>query len=199
MLLFQKLRCVASVTPTFLPHSLIRKATLQWGNLQEVRKTGLHCSNIYFVCFKIGSVYSITASLQWKFLNFDGVLQRFPLITQANSQVCFRWMSKCDLNSIRKVWSGINCYILPSKTINELKFLMTYPSFSNYFSRTSLAIALKVYLLVKEKQYCCSVHWKCRNFSMRLCLQRRRKFSDVSEFQVKNSIILRLRHRKPIF
>ena len=39
------------------------------------------------------------------------------------------------------------------KTINELKFLMTYPSFSNYFSRTSLAIALKVYLLVKEKNF----------------------------------------------
>ena len=48
-----------------------------------------------FVRFEIGSVYTITACLQWKFLNFDGVLHRFPLITQANSQVCFKWMSKC--------------------------------------------------------------------------------------------------------
>ena len=66
---------------------LDRKTTLQWGNLQEVRKTGLHGSNINFVRFEIGSVYSITAGLQWKFLSFDGVLQRFPLITHANSRV----------------------------------------------------------------------------------------------------------------
>ena len=47
------------------------------------------------VRFEIGSVYTIIAGLQWKFLNFHGVLHRFPLITRANSQVCFKWMSKC--------------------------------------------------------------------------------------------------------
>ena len=30
-----------------------------------------------------------------KFLNFDCVLQRFPSITQANSQERFQWISKC--------------------------------------------------------------------------------------------------------
>ena len=32
----------------------------------------------------------ITAGLPRKFLNFDGVLQKFPAITQTSSQVCFR-------------------------------------------------------------------------------------------------------------
>ena len=45
--------------------------------------------------FEIGSVYTITAGLPWKFLNFYGVLQRLHWITQANAQVCFKWMSKC--------------------------------------------------------------------------------------------------------
>ena len=48
-----------------------------------------------FVRFEIGSVYTITAGLPWKFLNFDGVLQRFPSKTQANSLVCFKWMPNC--------------------------------------------------------------------------------------------------------
>ena len=39
-----------------------------------------------FVPFEFGSVYNITNGLPWKFLNFDGVLQRFPSITQANSK-----------------------------------------------------------------------------------------------------------------
>ena len=63
----------------------------------EKRAIGLYIS--IYVRFEIGSVYTIqtiyTASLPWKFLNFDGVLQRFPSLTQANSQVCFKWMSKC--------------------------------------------------------------------------------------------------------
>ena len=37
---------------------------------------------------------TITAGLPWNFLYFDAVLQRFPLISQANSQEFFRWMSK---------------------------------------------------------------------------------------------------------
>ena len=42
-----------------------------------------------FVYFEIGSVYTITFGLPWKFLNFDGVLQRFPSITQANPRYVF--------------------------------------------------------------------------------------------------------------
>ena len=48
-----------------------------------------------FVRFEIESVYTIIAGLPWKFLNFDGVLRRLHSVTQANSQVCFKWMSKC--------------------------------------------------------------------------------------------------------
>ena len=50
-----------------------------------------------FVRFEIGSVYTITVGLPWKFLNFNGVLHRCPSITQANSQVCFEWISVIEI------------------------------------------------------------------------------------------------------
>ena len=62
---------------------------------RKYEKRALRLQISTFERFEIGSVYTITASLPWQFLNFDGVLQRFPSITQANSQVCFKWMSKC--------------------------------------------------------------------------------------------------------
>ena len=37
----------------------------------------------------------ITGGLPWNFFNFNAVLPTFPSISQANSQECFRWMSKC--------------------------------------------------------------------------------------------------------
>ena len=85
---------------TFLPHLLIRKATFQWVNLLESKKISkkmepLGLKYLLLVRLEIGSAFTITAGVSWKFLNFHGVLQRFPSITQANSQVCFRWMSNC--------------------------------------------------------------------------------------------------------
>ena len=79
---------MAKIDPvsTFYPTLWLKKATLQWENLQEVWKSSLKAVNIYF--------YTTTAGLSWKFLNFDGVWQRFPWITLVNSQVCFKWMSK---------------------------------------------------------------------------------------------------------
>ena len=58
-------------------------------------KTSLEAVNIYFCAFRNWKCYTITVGLPWKFLNFDGDLQRCPSITQANSQTCFKWMSKC--------------------------------------------------------------------------------------------------------
>ena len=61
---------------------------------KSTKKEAFRVEMSSFVRFDTGSVYTITTGLPWKFLNFDGVLQRFPSITEANSQVCFKWMSK---------------------------------------------------------------------------------------------------------
>ena len=52
---------------------------------RSAKNEPLGCKYLHFCVSKL-EVFT-----QWKFLNFDGVLQR----TQANSQVCFKWMSKC--------------------------------------------------------------------------------------------------------
>ena len=50
--------------------------------------------------YKKQGPYTFTAGLPWKFMNFDGVLQRLPSITQANSLVCFKGMFK-----MKGIWS----------------------------------------------------------------------------------------------
>ena len=100
-----------------------------------------------FVRFDIGSVYTITAGLPWKFLNFYGVLQRLHWITQASSQVCFKWMSKCVIwIAWREFGVTLHVKYFRRKWVTNLSFChpKIYLSFLNYFSTTSFAIALKV-------------------------------------------------------
>ena len=71
-----KMAKVDPVSPFYLT-LLLKKATLQWGTYKyEKRVFRVEISS--FVRFEIGS--AIYASLPWKFLNFKGVLQRFPSI-----------------------------------------------------------------------------------------------------------------------
>ena len=70
--------------------------------------------------------------------------------------------------------------------------MKTYPSFFNYFSTTSFAIALKV-SLVEEEEFFCSL--KVSKFLHAASFANARKV-DVSEFKVKNWGSLRLRHQK---
>ena len=87
----------ATGTDWCISHIFFRSAILR--KLFGIRFSYKHC-NFSHVCLlvKMASktvTRSITVGLPWKFLNFDGVLQRLHSITQANSQVCFKWMSKC--------------------------------------------------------------------------------------------------------
>ena len=59
-----------------------RKQLCNGKTYRKYEKQALRLSISTYVCFEIGSVYTIIASIQWKFLNFNGVLQRFPSITQ---------------------------------------------------------------------------------------------------------------------
>ena len=95
-----KVQCfkMAKIDPVspFYPTLWLEKEILPWKNLQEVqKKRAFRLWISTFVRFEIGFVYKITAGLPWKFLNFDGALRRLHSITQANSQVCFKWMSQC--------------------------------------------------------------------------------------------------------
>ena len=107
--------------------------------------------------FEIGSVYTITAGLPWKFLNFDGVLRRLHSITQANSQVCFKWMSKCVIYiALRE--SGV----IPHVKCCRRKWVTNW-NFS-YPENLSLIFELFQY---DELRYCPeSIFWKKKNFSV---------------------------------
>ena len=120
--------------------------------------------------FEIGTVCTITGGLPWKFLNFNGILRRLHLITQANSQVCLKWMSKCvtqialrefgviplvkycrrkwvtNLSFCVTLWLNVsyNCRVNLLQILHLYIHPKTYPSFLNYFSAASFAIALKV-------------------------------------------------------
>ena len=97
-----KFQCfiMAKIDPV-LPFSLIEKSNFAKGKpTRRTKNKPLGCKYLsIYVLFEIGSV------------NFDGVLQRFPSLYQANSQVCFKWMSKllCDLNSKKRIWSYTTC------------------------------------------------------------------------------------------
>ena len=128
-----------------------------------------------FVRFEIGSVYTITACLPWKFLNFDGVLRRLHSMTQANSlQVCFKWMSKC----------GIKIALRESGVIPHVKHCRRKKKFC-YPENLSLIFELFQY---DELRYCpeCifSVHGKSPNFSMPLRLRTRGKLM-LANFRLK--------------
>ena len=80
---------------TSVPHSLIRKATMKWENVQEVRRSSTQGSNIYFCVFKIiGSVYTITIGpYQW--VNFSHFETPNSTSWQLYVTICF--MSAIDV------------------------------------------------------------------------------------------------------
>ena len=78
---------VAAGIDWYISHSFFRTAILR--KFFGIRFSYKHC-NFSHVCLlvKMASktvTRSITVGLPWKFLNFDGVLQRLHSITQANS------------------------------------------------------------------------------------------------------------------
>ena len=78
---------VAAGIDWYISHSFFRTAILQ--KLLGITFSYKHCnfSHVYLLV-KMASktvTRSITVGLPWKFLNFDGVLQRLHSITQANS------------------------------------------------------------------------------------------------------------------
>ena len=151
--------------------------------------------------FEIGSVYTITAGLPWKFLNFDGVLRRLHSITQANSQVCFKWMSKCVIWIAWREFGVIpHVKYFRRKWVTNLSFC--YPEnlslifkLSQYDELCRLCYCPESIVWWKKKNF--SVHGKCPNLSMRLSLQTQGKLM-LANFRLKIRGGLRLRHRKPI-
>ena len=69
-----------------------------------------------------------------------------------------------------------------SNVLKVFVILKTYPSFLNYFSTTSLAIALKVSFSERKRIFC---SWKVSKFIHAASFANARKV-NVSEFQVKN-------------
>ena len=138
------------------------------------------------------------AGVSWKFLNFHGVLQRFPSITQANSQVCFRWMSNCVIwIAWREFGETPHVKYCGRKWVTNLSF--GYPenlslTFKLFHYVESL-FALNVSSSERRKKMFFS--WKVSKFLHAALFANAMKV-DVCEFQVKNYAILRLRLRKPI-
>ena len=148
--------------------------------------------------FEIGSVYTITADLPWTFLNFDGVLRRLHSITQANFQVCFKWMSTCVIEiALREFGVKPRVKNCRRKWVTNLSFC--YPEnlslIFELFQYDKLCCCPESIFWWKKKNF--SVQGKCPNSSMRLRLQTQGKLM-LANFRVKIRGSLRLRHRKPI-
>ena len=130
--------------------------------------------------------------------DFDAFVSRLPKGTQANSQVCFRWMSKWWINEYRenlelyhtKKNAAENNYY--SKVFVTVK---TCSSFLNLLVQRVLILFWK-YLLVKEEELFCL--WKVSKFLLATLFANARSV-DVSKLRVENTAILRLRPRKQIF
>ena len=130
--------------------------------------------------------------------DFDAFVLRLPKGTQANSQVCFRWMSKWWINEYRenlelyhtKKNAAENNYY--SKVFVTVK---TCSSFLNLLVQGVLILFWK-YLLVKEEELFCL--WKVSKFLLATLFANARSV-DVSKLRVEKKAILRLRPRKQIF
>ena len=82
-----------------------------------------------------------------------------------------------------------------SNELNGFVIPKTYPSFLNYFSTTSFAIALKVSFSGRK-----GIFLFMERVQISPCgFLANARIDNVSEFQVKNWGSLSLRHRKPIF
>ena len=80
------------------------KVTLQWENLQEVRKTSLQAVNIYFCAFRNWKCLQLCFNTQlppaYHENSWTSIVsyKDFLSITLANSQLCFKWMPKCVIS-----------------------------------------------------------------------------------------------------
>ena len=81
---------------SFLPHSLDEKSNFARGKpTRSTTNEPLGCKYLLLCVSKLEVFTQLPPAYNENILNFDGVLHRFPSTTQANSQVCFKWMSRC--------------------------------------------------------------------------------------------------------
>ena len=121
--------------------------------------------------------------------DFDALVWRLPSGTQAYSQVCFGWMSKCVIRRGLKKFGA-----LPHKNNYLIKFFVcvkTCTSFLNNVSSTSLDIALKVFSRQRRRV----VLLMRPNFSLRVCLWARGELM-LTNFGLKTDLLTFLENKR---
>ena len=91
-----------------------------------------------------------TAGLPWKFLNLNDVLQRFPSITQAISQVCFKWMSKCVKIGDYVIEKVVYTRCLGVQIDNTLKWDHRVSELAKPFNTQMLNLLKSLYFLPRQ-------------------------------------------------
>ena len=135
--------------------------------------------------FENGSVCTTTAGLPWKFLNFNGVLRRLHSITQANSQVCLKWMSKCVIQIALREFGVIpHVKYCRRKWVTNLSFCCpeNLSLIFELFQYDELRYCPESIFSWKKNSF--SVHGKGPNFSMWLRLRTRGKLM-LANFSLK--------------